>query len=95
MRIVKPAVVQCKKCFEIIEIDADLNVVESDEKSMGQEIGYSSEVEDECPVCGNMIKIKMDVWEYPIGLIDYQEEQCSGAELLEQPVYDPFEEDDF
>lgn len=95
MKLIRPIVVQCNNCNEVIEVDADLEFIDSDERQMGAEIFYSSEIEDKCPICGSAINITLNVWEYPMGAVNYQEELCEGVEILEEPEYDPFSSDDF
>ena len=95
MRIIKPIVVQCNECNEIIEVEVDLECVSTDERSMGEELGYEGVIEDECPICGNQIEIQISVWEYPVGAVNFSEERCQGVELLEAPIYDPYENDNF
>ena len=41
-----------------------------------------------------MVSISLSVWEYPIGAVNYQEEECDGALIVSHPEYDPFEYDD-
>lgn len=48
-------------------------------------------IEDECPKCGNDIKIDLEVWEYPLGAVEYQQELYDGVEMIQRPEYDPFD----
>lgn len=95
MKLIKPLVVQCEECNEIIEVYVDLECVSTDERQMGAEYQYEGIVEDNCPKCDNSIYINLSVWEYPEGAINDQDEIIEGAELLEGPDYDPFESDVF
>ncbi|BFK61974.1 hypothetical protein I260019D6_12830 [Dorea longicatena] len=95
MELIRPIIVRCNKCNEIIEVDTDLDAIDSKERQMGAEVLYTSEIEDECPKCGNAINIELKVWEYPAGAVEYQEELCVGVEFLEEPEYDPFFDDPY
>ena len=48
-----------------------------------------------CPNCGNEFVLELNVWEYPVGAINYQDENCEGAEIVEGLEYNPFDYDDF
>lgn len=61
----------------------------------GTECQYEGIIEDTCPNCGNSIFINLSVWEYPVGVVNYQEETIEGDEILEGLDYKPFESDDF
>lgn len=91
MRITKPLIIECSNCNEIIEIDTDLEAVSSDERSMGYEIEYEGIIEDSCPNCGNPLYIKISVWEYPEGVLNYNETTIDGANILEEPHFTPFD----
>ncbi len=95
MKMIKPIVIQCNNCNEVIEVDVDLECVSTEERSMGEELQYNGIMEDVCPICGNQIEINLSVWEYPVGAINYYEEQCHGGEILEGAIYDPYESDDY
>lgn len=95
MKLIKPILVQCNKCNNVKEVDAYLELIDSEERQMGSEDFYSSEIEDECPNCGNYEKIILNVWEYPMGAINNQEEKYEGVNIIETPEYDPSENDDF
>lgn len=91
MRLKGPLVVQCKKCNEVIEVSADLELVDAEDRPMGTKVYYSSVIEDECPKCGNDIKINLEVWEYPLGAVEHQQEFYDGVEMIRHPEYDPFD----
>lgn len=90
MRLNRPFIIQCKNCKDIIEIDMDVEAVDFYERSMGTEIEFEGDIEDRCPCCGNSIQIKISVWEYPVGAVNYQSETIEGAVILEDPEFDPF-----
>lgn len=94
MRLLHPIVVKCKHCNTLLRITVDLECVSSEERSMGAEFAYEGIIYDNCPNCGNEIEVNLYVWEYPVGAVNYQEEECSGAIMIQGPEYDPFELDD-
>lgn len=95
MKMVKSLVVQCNNCNEIIEVEVDLECVSTEERSMGEELQYDGCTEDVCPICGKRIGVKLTVWEYPVGAVNYHEEEYIGVEIIEGPIYDPYENDDY
>lgn len=95
MKVIRPVKVQCKNCREEMTFNADLQVAESRERQMGTEVYFSDEIQDECPKCGNKICIEFEVWEYPIGDVECQEERCKGGCILERPTYDPSAHNEF
>lgn len=94
MKLLHPIKVRCNNCNEILNINVDMECVSSYERSMGTEYEFEGALNDECPNCGNGISISLSVWEYPIGTVNYQEEECDGALIVSGPDYDPFEYDD-
>ena len=95
MRLLHPIIVKCKKCNVLLNVTIDLECVSSCERSMGEEFEFEGIMEDKCPNCGNDIHLNLSVWEYPVGAVNYQEEECYGGVIVEGPEYDPFENDDF
>lgn len=95
MKLVNPVLIQCKECGTLIEVDTDMECVDSQERSMGNELMFNGEVYDNCPNCDNEFVLELNVWEYPVGAINYQEEHCEGADIVEGPYYNPFDYDDF
>ena len=77
---------------EVLETDL-LEVVKLQVNSWWET--YKGIIDDNCPNCGNEIKVNLYVWEYPVGAINYQEEECEGANIIQGPEYDPFSYDDF
>ena len=65
--------------------------MDAEDRPMGTEVYYSSLIEDECPKCGNDIKIDLEVWEYPLGAVEHQQELYDGVEIIQRPEYDPFD----
>ncbi len=71
MKIIKPPIVECNNCNEIIEVDTYLESVSFDERPMGPEIEYEGLIEDNCPNCNNQLFIRISVWEYPSGAVNF------------------------
>lgn len=98
MHVVKPVVVECKNCLHLMEIeDVNLDAVASYERNMGAEIEYESEQDFYCDKCGAEITMRISVWEYPEGAVDYVSIESDDALVVEDPIfscYDDFEEID-
>ena len=94
MRLLHPIVIKCNRCNALLKISVDLECVSSEERSMGTEYAYEGILYDCCPNCGNDIEVNLYVWEYPVCAVNYQEEDCKGAIILQGPEYDPFDSDD-
>lgn len=96
MRVVKPAVVECKKCLHLIVIeDIDLDMVATYERNMGAEIEYKDEQKFVCDKCNAEISMKISVWEYPEGAINYVLIESDDISVIENPVlscYDEFDQ---
>ena len=53
------------------------------ERGMGEEVQYSYELDEKCHNCDAVIRLKFEVWEYPVGNINMTNEDASGAEIIE------------
>lgn len=93
MKLEHPLIIKCKYCTEIIEVETTLECIFSNERSMGFECEYESIIEDLCPSCQNPIYLRLSVWEYPLGAINFHEEQLQGADIIDGPKYTPFDSD--
>lgn len=83
--------VRCGSCGELFEcptslftLDWDSQVVDTD-RDMGDEIEHVSEEFSLCSHCGAYVGITLKVWEYPAGIIEYQDIEVDGGKL-EKPV---------
>lgn len=88
MIIIKGAEIKCKKCFTKYDIspeDFDVPETLSDERSMGYEIQYTWEYEMICDKCENEIQIIVEGYEYPQGILNYEEFTANGCILLGNP----------
>jgi|GEM_PF-377247 len=78
---------KCNKCGRIhkyheSEFDLDFDCIGGSERNMGTENQYQAEEHFECS-CGNEIEVKFEVWEYPVGIHNYDSVELDGAKLLE------------
>lgn len=93
---------KCNNCAKIHKYKAsnfnlDFDYVGGSERSMGTENQYVAEENFKCN-CGNDIDVKFEVWEYPLGVHNYDDINIEGAKLLESFYFtiDFYEdEDDF
>lgn len=74
----------CKKMvkFEEDEFCFDWEDVGWSEREMGTETAWESNEYCKCPECGNDFDFKLQVWEYPVGVINYTEVECDGATVI-------------
>lgn len=82
-----PLITQCLECQNIIEVEGDMDCVDTDDRSMGTEYEFESIIEDNCPCCGNPLYVKISVWEYPQGMINDYDIDIDGAEIITPPVF--------
>lgn len=72
----------CCNCHKEFDAPEDLEVeTSSEERNMGAQIGYTWVYEDECPKCHNQYGFEINAWEYPIGILDYDELEKNGVEV--------------
>jgi hypothetical protein len=72
----------CGRIHKYHELDLDFDCIGGSERNMGAENQYVAEEKFECD-CGNDITIKFEVWEYPVGVHNYDSIEIDGAELIE------------
>jgi hypothetical protein len=60
----------------------EFEVVGSEERNMGPENEYQAEEYFECDECGREIKVTFRIWEYPVGIHNYDEVSIDGASLI-------------
>jgi hypothetical protein len=88
MRIIGKIKIKCKKCQKIHDIcpeEIDDPEINSDERSMGYEIQYIWEHELICDRCKNNLKITIEGYEYPVGILNYQEFSSEGCSIIVEP----------
>lgn len=64
------------------DLDLDFQCVASNDRNMGAEIQHEAIEYFDCE-CGNVIEAKFNVWEYPIGVHNYDSIELYGGELIE------------
>lgn len=95
---------KCNNCgtfhkYDKEEFDLDFDCVGGSERSMGTENQYEAIENFKCN-CGNNITAKFEVWEYPVGIHNYDSIELDGAKLIESfyftvDFYDDEEDIDF
>lgn len=93
--------IQCSRCHSKIEIDSgdfDYESSAVDERSMGTEYQHTwTLIEKECTKekCKGLFSIEINMWEYPIGIANYQDQSVEGAIFVENPeIEEEPDEDD-
>lgn len=82
--------IRCDDCGELFSIDSgnfDFEWVGGivDDRGMGYEMEYEYEDSCFCPNCGKQIDLTFQVWEYPMGVFNYQNIDVDGGEI-EEPL---------
>lgn len=96
MIITEGTKVKCKKCNKLHDIspeDFDEPETTSDERSMGYETQYTWEYEFNCDKCNNELKIIIEGYEYPVGILNYQEFNVEGCLIVDEPSLEINNED--
>lgn len=89
MTIVSPPELKCKKCFTINVPNVDEfedPSTSSSERNMGEEREFTWELEMECSKCKSPLSITISGWEYPVGILNYQETKATGCLVSKDPV---------
>ncbi|NOS92553.1 MAG: hypothetical protein HOP30_11565 [Cyclobacteriaceae bacterium] len=78
---------QCHECMSEYTVNVDdfsleYDCVDGSERQMGPENHYEATQDFQCPNCKNWISAIFNIWEYPVGAINYTEIELDGAELL-------------
>jgi len=71
----------CKRIHRFNCSDIEWQAVGSDERQMGAEIHHEAIFEETCD-CGQNMNITFNCWEYPIGMINYEDIATDGVENL-------------
>ncbi|TDA64177.1 hypothetical protein E0765_05555 [Sulfuricurvum sp. IAE1] len=85
-KILGNATYKCSNCGAKHYLRPDDFYFESEsgsERGMGTETQYVAEFDEPCHKCANPIDLKFYVWEYPTGVINYTDEESSGAEVID------------
>ena len=85
--LVGKLVIRCDGCCAQYNIDLDSleEVCNTYERKMGAEVEYNFNGEYQCESCGNRMQYILRAYEYPVGALDYHDEESSGCEILESP----------
>ncbi|MFZ2285079.1 MAG: PIN-like domain-containing protein [Lutibacter sp.] len=90
---------KCESCGKIhsyhkSNFNLEFDCIESNERSMGPENHYEAVEVFDCE-CGNQITATFEVWEYPVGIHNYDTLTLEGGEILESFFFtiDFFEDD--
>ncbi|WNL37735.1 hypothetical protein RN346_10470 [Halomonas sp. PAMB 3232] len=79
------ATYKCEKCGAkhfLHDEDFCFEPESGSNRDMGEEVQYGYELDEPCRNCGNEIRLKFEVWECPVGIINMTNENSSGAEIL-------------
>lgn len=80
--------IKCDECGTENTVDANSIEYEvfSEERNMGESTEYNYFGEICCVECGNKITFSVRGYEYPIGALDYSDEECYGGEFVKIPL---------
>lgn len=70
---------QCGKRYSLHGGNLEFYAESGSERGMGDETQYVSDFGMQCSNCGNPISIKFEVWEYPVGVVNYISHSETGA----------------
>lgn len=82
VKVTGTATFSCSKCGQQYTLKADqldFQPESSSERGMGKETQHVSEHEDYCNSCGQPMSIRFELWEYPVGVVNYSTHSESGA----------------
>lgn len=88
--------IKCKKCSKLYHIspeDFGEPDTSSDERSMGYEIQSTWEYELICDRCSNNLHVTIDGFEYPVGILNYEECSSEGCIIIDKPSLSIINED--
>ncbi len=74
---------KCSKGHQFSETICYGGVVSSNKREMSTEYMHVWNNEDiRCPKCGEEITVELEVWEYPVGMLNFASFQNSDCEVL-------------
>jgi len=88
LRINNDMVVRCEECGcenIILGTEIEFEVTSVEERGMGEEIGYDADEVRNCQNCGNEIAISITAYEYPLGVLNYDDHSVSGGTFTIPP----------
>lgn len=83
-------ILKCVNCGHEFEcwsdqLDFDWDCGTTEERSMGEEIGWYAEGSISCPECNEQINIAINAYEYPVGSYNYGDIKCENGDILNKP----------
>ena len=80
-------IIKCLDCGAEYRIDIDSLDEETlaYERNMGDEIEHDFYGECQCEDCGNVMRFTIKAFEYPVGALNYCDEENDGCKILESP----------
>ena len=92
LRNYEELIYQCRNCnkqniipFEDLYIDFEC--IESSDRGRGAENHYQSEDYIQCSNCGKETNLTFDIWEYPVGVHNYDEITMEDGEIFQSPDF--------
>lgn len=96
-------VIQCDECYarHIIDLDSLDEETFAYERNMGDEVEHNYWGECNCRRCNNRMRFAIKAYEYPVGALNYVDEESEGCTILASPEvmvnyydydFDPYEE---
>lgn len=89
MRLLDDIKIMCKEDGKVTKInkeDFEVQIVEKRDKEMGEEIHYVASLTYELD-CNHEVDICLDAWEYPLGVIEYQEQDAGPSHEVSNVVW--------
>lgn len=85
----------CDVCDQedIVDVkDFDIDFVSSSERGMGSENIYVLLSEFDCNECSNSISLNFEMMEYPVGFLNFSQNDSTGAQTFDEPYIEYLEE---
>lgn len=85
-KLERELVFECSKCgiehhYFNEDFDLEFECIDSSERNMGTENEYEASEYLECE-CGKEINLRFRIWEYPLGIQNYDEIEIEGGKLI-------------
>lgn len=81
-------IIKCKNCGAEYRIDLDSLDEEcyvGEVRGMGEEVEHNFIGDCQCESCGNELSYSIQIFEYPVGAINYRSRDSAGCEILVSP----------
>lgn len=76
-----------KNLIQVGDFTYDFEFVGSSERNMGREKHYRVVKPAKCNICKNISYITYEIWEYPIGIHNYDEVKIDVGEIIQAPDF--------